>query len=72
MNGHIDLGYQTLKTLTANTNLKKVHNVADITIAITIFTSLNPSRLINGLGQDSGNSIADAFELLQSCTKPSI
>ena len=27
---------------------------------------------INGLMQDYSNSIADALELLQSCTKPSI
>ena len=26
---------------------------------------------IDGLVQDSSNSIADALELLQSCTKPS-
>ena len=31
-----------------------------------------PSYCINGLVQDCSNSIANAMELLQSCTKPSI
>ena len=30
------------------------------------------SDYIDGLVQDCGNSIANALELLQSCTKPSI
>ena len=30
------------------------------------------SKYFDGLVQDCGNSIANALELLQSCTKPSI
>ena len=32
----------------------------------------NPGLDIDGLVQDCSNSIANALELLQSCTKPSI
>ena len=33
---------------------------------------MTPHNDIDGLVQDCGNSIANAMELLQSCTKPSI
>ena len=34
--------------------------------------SLYPKKYIDGLVQDCSNSIANALELLQSCTNPSI
>ena len=38
----------------------------------TSLSHTSPHRHINDLAQDCSNSIADAMELLQSCTKPAI
>ena len=41
-------------------------------IFVAIIKSLWPDDDIDGLVQDCSNSIANALELLQSCTKPLI
>ena len=40
--------------------------------SVTKFIYLSWDYYIHGLVQDSSNSIANALELMQSCTKPSI
>ena len=52
-------------------SLRKIVNVYDITSRRNVTMSPCPTY-IDGLVQDCNNSIANALELLQSCTKPSI
>ena len=43
----------------------------ELQVTVSWFNQLQAELQIDGLVQDCSNSIANALELLQSCTKPS-